>query len=271
MSTEAGPGDLLLTVKDLQVSYGKVQALRGLSFSVDQGDFIAIIGPNGAGKSTLGDALAGFSDYEGSVEYLNEEVRVRMTASALDVMRNDDFTIGTRIGTLTDRYLSRGTRTMVRDGLIYSTEKRNLFGEMSVKDNLDLGTYQRKGNIKERREFVYELFPVLEERSDQLAETLSGGEQQQLAIGRALMSNPRCLLLDEPTLGLDPTVNQDIRDALEQINRDGVTVILFEQNVTFAMDLAERVYLMENGRFARQGSPETLEGDDYIQSVYLGQ
>jgi len=120
-------------------------------------------------------------------------------------------------------------------------------------------------------DFVYDLFPVLEERRDQLAQTLSGGEQQQLAIGRALMSNPRMLVLDEPTLGLSPKVCEDIAEALEQINRDGVTVILCEQNVTFAMDLAEQVYLMENGRFARQGSPDDLQGDEYIQSVYLGQ
>jgi branched-chain amino acid transport system ATP-binding protein len=268
---EVGPGDLLLSVKDLEVTYGKVQALRGLSFNVDQGDFISVIGPNGAGKSTLGDALAGFIDYDGSIKYLEDEVRVRMTASTFDVMRNDDLTAGDKVGTLIDRYMTRGARTMVSDGLIYSTETRNLFGELTVQDNLDLGTYQRKGNVSERRDFVYELFPVLEEREDQIAETLSGGEQQQLAIGRALMSNPRCLLLDEPTLGLAPKVSEDIRNALRQVNKDGVTVILFEQNVTFAMDLADRVYLMENGRFARQGSPDTLEGDDYIQSVYLGQ
>jgi len=263
--------DPILAVEDLDVTYGKIAALRGISFGVDQGDFIAIIGPNGAGKSTLGDAISGFLDYEGSITYRGQEVRDRMAASAVDVMRTEKATIGDRIGTLADRYLTRGARTMVNDGLIYCTETRNLFGNMTVENNLALGTYQRKGNVEERRSFVYDLFPVLEKRHDQLARTLSGGEQQQLAIGRALMSNPRMLVLDEPTLGLSPKVCEDIAEALEQINRDGVTVILCEQNVTFAMDLAEQVYLMENGRFARQGSPDDLQGDEYIQSVYLGQ
>jgi len=264
-------GERLITVDDLEVTYGKVSALRGISFNVDQGDFVAIIGPNGAGKSTLSDAMAGFVDYDGSLKYLGDEVRERMVASSMDIMRKKERTIGDRIGTLTDRYLTKGSRTMVRDGLIYCTEKRNLFGQMSVAKNLKLGTYQRKGNISQRMDFVYDLFPVLQERQDQLAETLSGGEQQQLAIGRALMSNPRMLLLDEPTLGLSPTVREDIADALSQIQKDGVTVLLCEQNVTFAMDLADQIYLMENGLFARQGAPETLRGDEYIQSVYLGE
>jgi branched-chain amino acid transport system ATP-binding protein len=263
--------DQILTVADLKVSYGRISALRGISFDVDQGDFIAIIGPNGAGKSTLGDAISGFLDYEGSITYRGNEVRDRMTASATDIMRRDDATFGDRIGTLADRYVTRGARTMVNDGLIYCTETRNLFGNMTVENNLALGTYQRKGNVEDRRSFVYDLFPVLEKRHDQLARTLSGGEQQQLAIGRALMSNPRMLVLDEPTLGLSPVVCDDIAEALQQINNDGVTVVLCEQNVTFAMDLAEEVYLMENGRFARQGSPDDLQGDEYIQSVYLGQ
>ncbi|WP_136715285.1 ABC transporter ATP-binding protein [Halorientalis salina] len=263
--------ETLLAIDDLEVTYGKVSALRGVSFDVDQGDFVAIIGPNGAGKSTLSDAIAGFVDYDGSIEYLDEEVRDRMVASSVDIMRQQNRTIGERIGTLTDRYLTKGARTMVRDGLIYCTEKRNLFGEMSVQKNLQLGTYQRKGNVSQRMDFVYDLFPVLQERRDQLAQTLSGGEQQQLAIGRALMSNPRMLLLDEPTLGLSPRVREDIANALTQIQQDGVTVVLCEQNVTFAMDLADQVYLMENGLFARQGNPETLRGDEYIQSVYLGE
>jgi branched-chain amino acid transport system ATP-binding protein len=260
-----------LSVTDLEVSYGKVAALRGVSLDVDQGEFIAIIGPNGAGKSTLSDAMAGFVDYDGSIRYLDKEVREHMTATPIDIMRDSNRSFGAKMGELAGRYLTRGARTMVKDGLIYVTETRNLFGNMTVKNNLDLGTYQRKGNVSARRDFVYDLFPVLEERADQLAHTLSGGEQQQLAIGRGLMSNPRMLLLDEPTLGLSPVVREDIAEALKQIQKDGVTVVLCEQNVTFAMNLADHVYLMENGRFARDGDPETLEGDEYIQSVYLGQ
>ncbi|MFB6163999.1 MAG: ABC transporter ATP-binding protein [Haloarculaceae archaeon] len=271
MSADAAGGDPLLSVSDLSVTYGKVSALRNVSFEVEQGDFVGIIGPNGAGKSTLGDALSGFLDYDGTARYLGYEIRDRMTATTVDVLTDDSRPAGDRVRTLADRYFSRGTRTMVNDGLIYCTEKRNLFGNLSVADNLRLGTYQRKGNVDERLEFVYDLFPPLEERREQIAHTLSGGEQQMLAIGRALMSNPRMLLLDEPTLGLSPVVCEDIADALEQINRDGVTVILCEQNVTFALDLADRIFLMENGQFAREGSPETLQGDEYIQSVYLGE
>jgi branched-chain amino acid transport system ATP-binding protein len=261
----------LLAIDDLEVTYGKVSALRGISFDINQGDFVAIIGPNGAGKSTLADAIAGFVNYDGSIQYQGGEISDRMSASSREILQREDLTIGERVGTLTDRYLTKGARTMVRDGLIYTTEKRNLFGNLSVRKNLDLGTYQRKGNVETRREFVYDLFPVLEERSDQFAHTLSGGEQQQLAIGRSLMSNPRMLMLDEPTLGLSPTVREDIADALTQIHKDGVTILLCEQNVTFAMDLADQAYLMENGLFARQGDPDSLRGDEYIQSVYLGE
>jgi branched-chain amino acid transport system ATP-binding protein len=253
------------------VTYGKVTALRELSFSLDQGDFAAMIGPNGAGKSTLADALSGFVDYDGQVRYLDKEVRDYMTASSLDILRQSGRSLGDRLGTIGNRLVSRGAHTMVNDGMIYCTETRNLFGNLSVERNLNLGTYQRKGNVAERREFVYDLFPVLDERSDQLSKTLSGGEQQMLAIGRALMSNPRMLILDEPTLGLSPVVCEDIADALSQIHNDGVTILLCEQNVTFAMDLAEDIYLMENGEFAREGTAETLRGDDYIQNVYLGQ
>ncbi|UPW02311.1 ABC transporter ATP-binding protein [Halorussus gelatinilyticus] len=224
----------------MRVSYGQVAALRGLDFRVEGGEIVAVIGPNGAGKSTLADAVSGHRPYEGSVTYRGREVA---ETSASD---------------------------LVAEGLIHCTETRDLFGYMSVADNLDLGAYRHRDDVEERREFVYDLFPTLEERAEQNARTMSGGEQQMLAIGRALMSDPDLLLLDEPTLGLAPVILEDISDGIEEIRDAGVTVVLCEQNVTFAMDHADRVYLLENGRFEREGTPDTLRGDEYIRDAYLG-
>jgi branched-chain amino acid transport system ATP-binding protein len=238
-SEAAGDGDAALAVEDLQVSYGKVAALRGIDLRVGGGEIVSVIGPNGAGKTTLAETISGFHDYEGSVRYR-----------------------GTEVGT-------RSTSDLVSEGLIHCTEERDLFGHMSVADNLSLGAF-RRGNADERREFVYDLFPALEERTDQHARTMSGGEQQMLAIGRALMSSPDVLVLDEPTLGLAPVILEDISDGLERIREAGVTVLLCEQNVTFAMDHADRIALLENGDIVREGSPESLRDDEYIHDVYLG-
>lgn len=269
MTTGVDPGDVLLRVSDLEVSYGKITALRNLSFEVNQGEFVAIIGPNGAGKSTLCDAVSGYLDYNGSVQYIGQEVRQNHGGSAIRKLREVD-SVGEWLTTLAGRSGSRGAKSMVADGLIHCSETRNLFGNMSVEGNLELGAYQRKGDLDSRREFVYDLFPILDERRDQLARTLSGGQQQMLAIGRALMGDPRMLILDEPTLGLAPVICDDIVEALEQIRTEGVTVLLLEQNVTFAMDLADRVFLLENGAFVDEGNPDELRDNDYIRDVYLG-
>ncbi|WP_430504574.1 ABC transporter ATP-binding protein [Haloparvum sp. PAK95] len=235
-----GDAETVLRADDLSVSYGEVAALRGVDFHVDDGEIVAIIGPNGAGKSTLADAVSGHVDFEGSITYQGADVS---ESSASD---------------------------LVSAGLIHCTETRDLFGHMSVADNLSLGAYRQREGIEERLEFVYDLFPTLEERKQQDARTMSGGEQQMLAIGRALMSDPDLLLLDEPTLGLAPVILDDISEGIEEIRESGVTVVLCEQNVTFAMDHAERVYLLENGRFEREGDPDELRGDDYIREAYLG-
>ncbi|WP_440008197.1 ABC transporter ATP-binding protein [Halomicrococcus sp. SG-WS-1] len=232
--------DPVLRVEDLRVSYGEVAALRGVDLHVQAGEIVGVIGPNGAGKSTLADAVSGHLPYEGSVTYRGREVA--------------------------DARASK----LVADGLIHCTETRDLFGHMSVADNLDLGTYRHRNDVDARREFVYELFPTLADRTGQNARTLSGGEQQMLAVGRALMSDPDLLLLDEPTLGLAPVVVEDISDGIEQIRDAGVTVLLCEQNVTFAIDHADRIYLLENGRIEREGTPATLRGDEYIRDAYLG-
>jgi branched-chain amino acid transport system ATP-binding protein len=239
-STRSLEGELALAVEDLHVSYGKVEALRGVDLQVGDGEFVGVIGPNGAGKSTLSDTIAGFLDYEGSIRYRGEAV-ADTTQEAL-----------------------------VERGLVYCTETRDLFGFMDVADNLELGAFRRDSRVAEQREFVYDLFPVLEERAGQAARTMSGGEQQMLAIGRALMGDPDLLVLDEPSLGLAPVVREDISDGLDRIREEGVTVLLCEQNVRFALEHADRVYLLENGSVQREGPPESLEGDEYIQDAYLG-
>ena len=232
-------GESILSVDDVHVSYGKVQALNGVDLDVGSGELISVIGPNGAGKSTLANSISGFLPYDGSIDYGGDEIE------------------------------EVAPESLVERGLIQCTEKRDLFGFMSVEDNLDLGTYVR-GDYAERLEFVYDLFPTLEERRDQHAHTMSGGEQQMLAIGRALMSDPELLVLDEPTLGLAPVILDDISEGIDRIQDEGVTILLCEQNVTFAMNHADRINLLENGEIVRQGSPDELRDDDYIRESYLG-
>ncbi|PSP39143.1 ABC transporter ATP-binding protein [Halobacteriales archaeon QH_7_65_31] len=229
----------MLSVSDVNVSYGKVQALRDVSLSVGEGEVTSVIGPNGAGKSTLANAISGFKSFDGVIEYRGSSVH------------------------------GRPPESIVESGLIHCTESRNLFGFMTVDDNLELGSYQR-GDVAERKSLVYELFPRLDERRNQRANTMSGGEQQMLAIARALMSDPDLLILDEPTLGLAPIILEDISDGIDAIQSEGVTVLLCEQNVTFAMDHADEIHLLENGEIVRSGSPAMLRDDDYIRESYLG-
>jgi len=230
----------VLSATGLRLAYGKVVALKGVDLRVREGETVSVIGPNGAGKTTLANTVSGFLDYEGSVEYRGREVSERSVSA------------------------------LVSDGLIHCTEKRDLFGYMTVDDNLRLGAYRHGEDADERLASVYDLFPALADRKEQNARTMSGGEQQMLAIGRALMGDPDLLVLDEPTLGLAPVILEDISEALEEINEEGVTVLLFEQNVTFAMNHADRIYLLENGELVREGPPEELRGDDYIRESYLG-
>ncbi|MDY6764584.1 MAG: ABC transporter ATP-binding protein [Halobacteria archaeon] len=233
--------DPIVIGEGLEVTYGAIKALDGLDFHVDSGEVVAVIGPNGAGKSTLADTISGFLEYSGTLRYRGREIR------------------------------EQSPPKLVREGLIYCSETRNLFDHLSVRDNLELGAYRRSGDIESRLEFIYDLFPILEDRADQDAATMSGGEQQMLAVARSLMSDPEFLILDEPTLGLAPVVIEDISNGLEKIRDMGVTVLLFEQNVTFVMDHADRIYLLENGQFQREGTSETLRGDDYIKKAYLGE
>jgi len=229
----------MLVVEDLHVSYGQVKALRGVSLEIEEGELISVIGPNGAGKTTLSDTIHGELAYDGSLRYGGEEIR------------------------------ETDSQDLVRDGLIYCSESRDLFGYMSVDDNLRLGAY-RRGDIQAGLDYVYDLFPRLEERTDQDANTLSGGEQQMLAVGRALMGDPEFLVLDEPTLGLAPVIRDDISEALDQIQAEGVTILLCEQNVNFAFKHADEIHLLENGEIVRSGGPDELSDDEYIRESYLG-
>ncbi|MFC7234881.1 ABC transporter ATP-binding protein [Halosegnis marinus] len=243
-TTEAAApdGEPVLHVEDLRVSYGQVQALRGIDVTVGEGEIVGLIGPNGAGKTTFANTVSGFLPYEGTARYRGDEVA--------EVGQSD----------------------LVERGVIHCTEKRDLFGFMTVEENLKLGAYRRGEEARdERLEFVYDLFPRLVERRNQNARTMSGGEQQMLAIGRALMGDPELLVLDEPTIGLAPVILEDISEGIERIMaEDPITIVLTEQNVTFALNHADRLTLLENGEAVKTGSPEELRGDDYIRDSYLG-
>lgn len=232
--------ETILSASALSVSYGKVTALKDVDITVKEGEIVSLIGPNGAGKTTFADTSMGFLDYEGSITYRGEEVAGQ---------RQSD---------------------LVSEGLIYCTEDRDLFPFMTVEENLQMGAFRSRGSYEESLEFVHDLFPRLEERKTQEAHTMSGGEQQMLAIGRALMGDPEMLIIDEPTLGLAPVIVQDISEAFDQIVEEGVTILLTEQNVIFALDHADKIYLLENGSIVKSGVAEEMQGDDYIRETYLG-
>lgn len=231
----------LLEVEELSVYYSKAHVLKGVSLEVDEGEFVAVIGPNGAGKTTLFRSISGLKDYRGRIRFAGEE-------------------------------LPGNPAAIVGRGIIHCPEERHLFPFMSVYDNLILGAYRRNRDkgVQRDLEVTYELFPILKERRRQLSRTLSGGEQQMLAIGRALMGKPRLLLLDEPTLGLAPIVRRDISTALERINERGMTIFLAEQNVVFALEHSDRLYLLETGQIVREGTGAEFEADEHIRHSYLG-
>lgn len=234
----------LLEVEDLSVAYGGVQALRGLSLEVEAGEAVALLGANGAGKSTTLRAISGLvRPAAGSIRFDGQDL-TRLPAHAI-----------------------------VELGIAHVPEGRRVFGTLSVEENLNLGGYTRRGRrqaVAEARERVYHLFPRLRERRAQLAGTLSGGEQQMLAIGRGLMASPRLLLLDEPSLGLAPKLVREIFRTVREINRQGVTVLLVEQNANLALRLAHRGYVLETGRLALGGAASELREDPRMREAYLG-
>ena len=232
----------ILTVEGLRAGYSGADVLQGVDLQVGTGQIVALVGANGAGKTTMMHVLAGAH-----------------RASAGEITA-----AGVRVG-------EKSQAALVRAGVVLVPEGRHVFGPMSVADNLLLGSYVRRGeSTHDDRRFVLELFPRLNERLSQSAGTLSGGEQQMLAIGRALMAKPKLLLLDEPTLGLAPMMVEAIASALRKLRADGLSILIVEQNAIVALGLADYGYLMENGRIAASGPPAALVDDERVRAAYLG-
>ena len=233
----------MLEVRDLEVSYGLIRAIRGVSFAVNEGEIVALIGANGAGKTTIMHAVAGLIPKRaGQVSFLGNDI------------------------TNTPAY------RLVSMGMAQVPEGRRIFQELTVEENLRLGAYARKDKdgIQKDLEHVYDLFPRLLERKKQLAGTLSGGEQQMLAMARALMSRPKILLMDEPSMGLSPLLVKEIFHIIQDINKDGTTILLVEQNAKMALAIADRAYVLETGKISLEGTGEELSASEEVRKAYLG-
>jgi branched-chain amino acid transport system ATP-binding protein len=232
----------LLEVEDIHAHYGTIEALRGVSLTVEEGKVVTLIGSNGAGKSTTLRAISGLTPASsGTIRFAGEEI--------------------TRVP----------TEAIIGRGVAMAPEGRHVFPRMTVRENLDLGAHRRRGEgIAQDLERVYSLFPRLKERQRQKAGMMSGGEQQMLAIGRALMARPKLLMLDEPSMGLAPILVERIYETIAEINRDGVTILLVEQNANFALDIAAHGYVLETGRIALADDSAKLRDDPEVQRAYLG-
>jgi branched-chain amino acid transport system ATP-binding protein len=234
----------MLEVKDLNVYYGMIQALKGISFEVNEGEVIALIGANGAGKTTTLHAITGLIPAKsGSITFEGADIR------------------------------KIPGHKIVSMGMAHVPEGRRVFAQLSVYENLKMGAYTRKDKeeIKETLEMVYKRFPRLEERKNQLAGTLSGGEQQMLAMGRALMSHPKMIVMDEPSMGLSPIYVNEIFQIIKDVSADGVTVLLVEQNAKKALSIADRAYVLETGNIILQGDAKELMNDESVKKAYLGE
>ena len=243
---------MLLEVKDLQVSYGNIEALHGVSFGVDEGEIVTLIGANGAGKSTT------LMTISRQIPYV-AELGGKVTGGSI-LYRGEDLL----------KYAPH--QVVSKFGIAQVPEGRRIFGNLSVLENLKLATYARKDKAQIAKDFrrVFEIFPRLEERKQQRGEALSGGEQQMLAVGRALMTRGRLVLLDEPSMGLAPVLVRDIFTILREINAQGTTILLVEQNARMALRLASRGYVMETGSIVLEGSAEELINNPEVQKAYLG-
>jgi branched-chain amino acid transport system ATP-binding protein len=233
----------VLELRNVEVSYGNIRALKGVSLTVDEGELVTLIGSNGAGKSTTLKTISGLLRPKSGALLYRKQALTRLRPHELVAL-----------------------------GISHCPEGRHLFGRLTVAENLRLGAIQRRDreNVHSDTERVYQLFPVLKERSAQLAGTLSGGEQQMLAIGRSLMSRPQLLLLDEPSLGLAPILVAAIFDTIRQLKREGATILLVEQNARLALDIADRAYVLETGRVTLQGAAVELKQNPQVESTYLG-
>jgi branched-chain amino acid transport system ATP-binding protein len=230
----------LLEVSDLEVFYGKSQVIHGVSFEVEVGELVSIVGPNGAGKTSLLDSLVNYTDWSGEIRF-----------NGTDISGKSPYEIAEL-------------------GLSYCMEEDNVFPYMTVRQNLLSGAHLQRDAIDERLSLVHDLFPILEERADQRANTLSGGQRQMLAIGVSLMGDPDLLVLDEPTLGLAPVIIDDIAEAMTRLREQDLSVLLVEQNVTFGFEHGDKAILMDTGEFVTSGPPEELEDDEYVRETFFG-
>ncbi len=233
--------DTILSVKDLQVNYGGIEAVKGISFDVHTGNIVTLIGANGAGKSSTLRSIVGLvKPHSGSIQFNGEEL------------------------------VGKDTTSIVSKGITLVPEGRRVFADLTVLENIKIGAYLRKDSLSEDIAWVYDLFPRLKEREWQLAGTLSGGEQQMLAVARALMSRPKVIMMDEPSLGLAPLIVKGIFDIIREINKQGVTVLLIEQNANMALKIADYAYVLETGRISLSGSGKELLANEEVRKAYLG-
>jgi branched-chain amino acid transport system ATP-binding protein len=232
---------MMLKVDDIHVYYGAIHAIKGVSFQVNEGEIVALIGANGAGKSTILKTVSGLMHPKsGSIAFQDTDI------------------------THTDAY------KLVHNGLAHVPEGRRIFLQMTVQENLDMGAYTQKGVSQADLEMVFEHFPRLKERRKQVAGTLSGGEQQMLAMGRALMSHPKLMMLDEPSMGLAPILVDQIFQIIKDLHKSGTTILLVEQNASKALDIADRAYVLETGKITLSGTGKELESSDDVRKAYLG-
>ena len=236
-----GPKQLMLKVDDLHARYGAVEVLRGLSFEVPDGEVVVVLGANGAGKTTTLRAVCNMVTCSGTVQLAGDDISRRNTADIVNM------------------------------GVAHVPQGRGTFPELSVVDNLEIGGYTRNDSLDDDIDRWFDMFPRLKERRDQLAGSLSGGEQQMLAVARALMSRPKLVLLDEPSLGLAPLIIEDLFNTFAELNKEsGVTMLIVEQNANLALELANYGYVLEAGQIVLEGSSEKLKNDSAVQEAYLG-
>ena len=233
---------MLLEVKDIQVYYGAIHAIKGVSFEVNEGEIVTLIGANGAGKTTTLDTIAGLlRSRGGDIVFQGESIA------------------------------HKAPHLIVKDGLALVPEGRRVFAQMTVEENLEMGAFTcANSTVEPGLEKVYELFPRLKERRRQVAGTLSGGEQQMLAMGRALMSAPKLMMLDEPSMGLAPILVEQVFDIIQSLHKAGTTILLVEQNAQMALSIADRAYVLENGKVSLSGTGEELAKSEQVQKAYLG-
>lgn len=234
----------MLEIKDIEVYYGVIQAIKGISFEVNEGEVIALIGANGAGKTTTLHTITGLlTPKSGSIYFEGKDIT------------------------------KTPAHKIVSMGMAHVPEGRRVFADLTVYENLKMGAYTRKdkNEIAESLKMVYTRFPRLEERKNQMAGTLSGGEQQMLAMGRALMSHPKIIVMDEPSMGLSPILVNEIFDIIQKVSADGTTVLLVEQNAKKALSIADRAYVLETGKIVLEGNAKDLMNDDSIKKAYLGE